>query len=120
MWRKPHRAMNTCHFTGWIPFAPETRYTPSGRKIICFAARVSDDHGAESILRFQMEGDPVAPLPPELAPGRAVEIEAAATTQAVRRPDGRTVSRLVFLVTRLAAQGRRRGRVEPPMQLALF
>lgn len=57
--------MNNCHFTGWIPFAPETRYTPSGRKVICFAVRVRDDHGAESILRFQMDGDPVAPTPPD-------------------------------------------------------
>ncbi|HLP03702.1 MAG TPA: hypothetical protein VK163_16865 [Opitutaceae bacterium] len=113
--------MNACHFSGWIPFAPETRYTPSGRKVICFAARVRDEHGAESILRFQMDGDPVAPLPPELAPGRAVEIEAEATTQAVHRPDGRTVSRLVFHVTRLAASGRRRRKAaDSPLQLALF
>lgn len=113
--------MNACHFSGWIPFAPETRYTTSGRKIICFAARVRDDHGTESILRFQMEGDPVAPLPPELAPGHAVEIEAEATTQAVRRPDGRTVSRLVFHVKRLVGSGRRHRRAnESPLQLALF
>ncbi len=113
--------MNACHFSGWIPFAPETRYTPSGRKVICFAARVRDEHGAESILRFQMDGDPVAPLPPELAPGRAVDIEAEATTQAVHRPDGRTVSRLVFHVRRLAAAGGRgRRAAESPLQLALF
>lgn len=113
--------MNACHFTGWIPFAPETRYTTSGRKVICFAARVRDDCGTESILRFQMDGDPVAPLPPEIAPGRAVEIDAAATVQAVRRPDGRTVSRLVFQVTRLVAAGRRRQRAaEAPLQLAFF
>jgi hypothetical protein len=112
--------MNICHFTGWIPFAPETRYTTSGRKVICFAARVRDDHGSETILRFQMDGDPVAPLPPEIAPGRAVEIDAEATTQAVRRPDGRMVSRLVFHVRRLTAQGRSRKAKESPLQLALF
>lgn len=112
--------MNICHFTGWIPFAPETRYTPSGRKVICFAARVRDDHGAETILRFQMDGDPVAPLPPEIAPGHSVEIDAEATTQAVRRPDGRTVSRLVFHVRRLSALGRRRKTSDSPLQLALF
>ena len=112
--------MNLCHFTGWIPFAPETRYTPSGRKVICFAVRVRDDHGAESILRFQMDGDPVAPTPPEPSPGHAVEIDAEAMTQAVHRPDGRTVSRLVFHVRRLVAQERRRRMVESPLQLALF
>ncbi len=112
--------MNTCHFTGWIPFAPETRYTPSGRKVICFAARVRDDRGSESILRFQMDGDPVAPVPPELVPGRAVEIDAEVTTQAVRRPDGHMTSRLVFHVRRLTALGRRRKAAESPLQLALF
>lgn len=113
--------MNACHFSGWIPFAPETRYTTSGRKIICFAARVRDDRGAESILRFQMEGDPAAPLPAALAPGHAVEIEAEATTRAVHRPDGRIVSSLVFQVKRLVAGGRRRRRAaESPLQLALF
>jgi hypothetical protein len=112
--------MNTCHFTGWIPFAPETRYTPSGRKVICFAARVRDEQGAESILRFQMDGDPVGPVPAEIAPGRSIEIDAEATTQTVRRPDGRTVARLVFHVRRLAAAGRRRKGSESPLQLALF
>ncbi|GEM_PF-6497504 len=112
--------MNNCHFTGWIPFAPETRYTPSGRKVICFAVRVRDDHGAESILRFQMEGDPVAPTPPEISPGHAVEIDAEAMTQAVHRPDGRTVSRLVFHVRRLAGLERGRAAQDSPLQLALF
>lgn len=112
--------MNACHFTGWIPFAPETRYTSAGRKIICFAARIRDDHGSESILRFQMDGDPVAPIPPEISAGRAVKIDAEAVTQAVRRPDGRTVSRLVFHVTRLVPVSRRKTRRESPMQLALF
>jgi hypothetical protein len=111
--------MNACHFTGWIPFDPETRYTATGRKVICFAARVRDDHGAESILRFQMDGDPLAPLPAEIAPGRAVEIDAEATVQAVHRADGRTFSRLVFHVTRLNPVRRRRP-VEAPLQLALF
>ena len=113
--------MNSCHFSGWIPFAPETRFTPAGRKVICFAARVRDDQGTESTLRFQMDGDPVAPPPPELAPGRAVEIDAEAVTQAVRRPDGRTISRLIFHVTRLKPAGRRgKGSVVAPLQLALF
>ena len=113
--------MNICHFSGWIPFAPETRFTPAGRKVICFAARIRDDHGAESTLRFQMDGDPVAPPPPELAPGRAVEIDAEAVTQTVRRPVGRTISRLVFHVTGLKTAGRRRkAAVETGLQLALF
>ena len=111
--------MNACHFTGWIPFDPETRYTTSGRKVICFAARVRDDQGAESILRFQMDGDPLSPVPPEIAPGRAVEIDAEATVQAVHRPDGRTFSRLVFHVIRLNPVRRRRS-AEAPLQLALF
>ena len=112
--------MNICHFSGWIPFAPETRYTPSGRKVICFAVRVRDDHGAESILRFQMEGDPVAPTPPELSPGHVVEIDAEAATQAVHRPDGRTVSQLVFHVRRLVGLERRRRTADSSLQLALL
>ena len=112
--------MNACHFSGWIPFAPETRFTPSGRKVICFAARVRDEHGSESILRFQMDGDPHAPVPPEIAPGRAVEIDAEVTMQAVHRPDGRTFSRMVFHVIRLNPVRRKRRGGEAPLQLALF
>jgi hypothetical protein len=112
--------MNNCHFTGWIPYAPETRYTPAGRKVICFAARVCDEHGADSILRFQLDGDPCSPMPPEIAPGRAVEIEAEAVMQSVRRPDGRTVSRLVFHVLRLVGAVRKRPATEGPLQLQLF
>jgi hypothetical protein len=112
--------MNTCHFSGWIPFEPETRFTRSGRKVICFAAKVRDDHGTESILRFQMDGDPFAPVPPTIAPGRAVDIEAEATVQAVQRPDGRTISRLVFHVTRLVPVSRRRAPAAHGLQLALF
>lgn len=112
--------MNVCHFSGWIPFAPETRYTTAGRKVICFAARIRDGHGSEAILRFQMDGDPVAPIPSEIAVGRAVEIDAEATTQAVRRPDGKMVSRMVFHVRRLSPIARPRRRKESPLQLALF
>lgn len=112
--------MNVCHFTGWIPFVPEARYTAQGRKVICFAARIRDDRGIESTLRFQMDGDPLSPLPPEIAIGRAVKIDAEATMQEVKRPDGRTVSRLVFHVTRLAPLTRGRRAVESPLQLALF
>jgi hypothetical protein len=112
--------MNACHFTGWIPFEPETRYTRAGRKVICFAAKVRDDHGTEAILRFQMDGDPYGPVPAEIAPGRAVDIEAEAMTQAVQRSDGRTVSRLVFHVRRLAPVPRRRVCADHGLQLALF
>jgi len=112
--------MNACHFTGWIPFEPETRFTRTGRKVICFAAKVRDDNGAESLLRFQMEADPYLPNPAEIAPGRAVDIEAEAMTQAVQRADGRTVSRLVFHVTRLVPLSRRRASADLGLQLALF
>lgn len=109
--------MNLCRFTGWIPFAPETRYTPAGRRIICFAAKVRDDHGAESLLHFQLDSDPRAPLPPELAPGKAVDIAAEAVAQIYKRPDGKRGTRLVFHVTRLL--GLTRPRHEAAGQLAL-
>ena len=105
--------MNLCRFSGWIPFEPETRYTPAGRKVICFSAKVRDDRGAESLLRFQMDGDPCVPVPPTIAPGRAVNIEAEAVAQVYRRPDGRPGTRLVFHVTRLIALARGRGAADP-------
>ncbi len=67
-----------------------------------------------------MDGDPVAPTPPELSPGHVVEIDAEAATQAVHRPDGRTVSQLVFHVRRLVGLERRRRTADSPLQLALF
>ena len=103
--------MNLCHFTGWIPFEPETRFTPAGRKVICFAARVRDDRGAETLLRFQMDGDPLAPPPDGLVPGQAVDIEAEATAQIYRRPDGLRGTRLIFHVRRLIALARSRRRI---------
>ncbi len=105
--------MNLCRFSGWIPFEPETRYTPTGQKVICFSAKVRDDHGAESLLRFQMEGDPCAPVPPGLAPGRAVDIEAEAVAQTYRRPDGHPATRLVFHVKRLISLARGRAAADP-------
>jgi hypothetical protein len=105
--------MNLCRFNGWIPFEPETRYTPTGRKVICFTAKVRDDHGAESLLRFQMDGDPCAPVPPAIAPGRAVDIEAEAVAQVYRRPDGHPATRLVFHVVRLISLARARNAPDP-------
>lgn len=110
--------MNLCRFTGWIPFEPETRYTPAGRKIICFAAKVRDDHGSESLLHFQLDADPRAPLPAELKPGHAVDIAAEAVAQVYKRPDGKRGSRTIFHVVRML--GLRRDHVgEAPGQLML-